>query len=99
MMTATPDGGTSTRKGMPEAAAEQRLAEEMVARAREQGMSLTGPDEPLSAATDQTAQRRGGWRPRKANFGVRGACPITNPALANREHAAHSVSSARNPQS
>ena len=56
MMTTTPDGGTSKGNGKPESAAEQGLAEEMVARAWEQGMSLTGPDELLSAATDQTVQ-------------------------------------------
>jgi hypothetical protein len=59
MMTTTPDGGTSKRNGKLESAAEQGLAEEMVARAWEQGMSLTGPDELLCAATDQTVQRAG----------------------------------------
>jgi putative transposase len=43
-MTATLDGVTSKKKDKPEPAAEQKLAEELVARAREQGVSLTGPD-------------------------------------------------------
>ncbi len=41
-MTATLDAVT-TRKERPEPSAEQKLAEELVARAREQGVSLTGP--------------------------------------------------------
>jgi len=40
-MTATLDD--VTKKGKREPAAEERAAEEMVARAREQGLSLTGP--------------------------------------------------------
>ena len=43
-MTATLDGVTSKRKDKPELTAEQRAAEELVRRAREQGLSLTGPD-------------------------------------------------------
>jgi transposase-like protein len=43
-MTATLDAVTSKKKDKPEASAEQKLAEELVARAREQGVSLTGPD-------------------------------------------------------
>jgi putative transposase len=42
-MTATLDGVTR-KKDKPEPTAEQKLAEELVARAREQGLSLTGPD-------------------------------------------------------
>ena len=41
-MTATLDGVTS-KKDKPEPTAEQKLAEELVTRAREQGVSLTGP--------------------------------------------------------
>src|ERR1700749_1728300 len=44
-MTATLDGvAARKRKDRPEPAAEQKLAEELVARARDQGASLTGPD-------------------------------------------------------
>jgi putative transposase len=43
-MTATLDGVTSKKKDKPEPTAEQKLAEELVARAREQGVSLTGPE-------------------------------------------------------
>jgi putative transposase len=43
-MTATLDGVTSKKKDKPEPAAQQKLAEELVARAREQGVSLTGPE-------------------------------------------------------
>jgi hypothetical protein len=43
-MTATLDGVTSKRKDKPEPTAEQKLAEELVARAREQGVALTGPE-------------------------------------------------------
>ena len=42
-MTATLDGVTK-KKDKPEPTAEQKVAEELVARAREQGLSLTGPD-------------------------------------------------------
>src|SRR5947208_2412620 len=43
-MTATLDDvAARKRKDKPEPAAEQKLAEELVARAREQGVSLTGP--------------------------------------------------------
>jgi hypothetical protein len=96
MMTTTPDGRTSTRKGKPESAAEQGLAEEMVARAREQGMSLTGPDELLSAATRRCSAVAAGGQARRTSTS-QGACPITNPALANPEHAGHSASSSPEP--
>src|SRR5579875_1583236 len=49
-MTATLDAVTK-RKIKPEPAAEQRAAEELVARAREQGLSLTGPDGLLKQLT------------------------------------------------
>ncbi len=49
-MTATLDAVTK-RKAKPEPAAEQKLAEELVARAREQGVSLTGPDGLLKQLT------------------------------------------------
>ena len=42
-MTATL-GDVTRKKDKPEPTAEQRAAEELVARAREQGLSLTGPD-------------------------------------------------------
>ena len=42
-MTATLDDVTK-KKGKPEPTAEQKLAEELVARAREQGVSMTGPE-------------------------------------------------------
>jgi putative transposase len=48
-MTATLDD--VTRKTKPEPTAEQRAAEELVARAREQGLSLTGPDGLLKQLT------------------------------------------------
>jgi transposase-like protein len=49
-MTATLDAVTK-RKIKPEPSAEQRAAEELVARAREQGLSLTGPDGLLKQLT------------------------------------------------
>jgi transposase-like protein len=49
-MTATLDGVTA-RKIRPEPTAEQRAAEELVRRAREQGLSLTGPDGLLKQLT------------------------------------------------
>jgi putative transposase len=49
-MTATLDGVTK-KKDRPEPSAEQKLAEELVARAREQGVSLTGPDGLLKQLT------------------------------------------------
>ena len=49
-MTATLDGVTK-KKPKPEPTAEQKLAEELVARAREQGVSLTGPDGLLKQLT------------------------------------------------
>jgi putative transposase len=48
-MTATLDD--VTRKSKREPTAEERAAEEMVARAREQGLSLTGPDGLLKQLT------------------------------------------------
>ena len=49
-MTATLDG-MPRKKDKPEPTAEQRAAEELVARAREQGLSLTGPDGLLKQLT------------------------------------------------
>jgi putative transposase len=49
-MTATLDG-VANRKDEPEPTAEQKLAEELVARAREQGVSLTGPEGLLKQLT------------------------------------------------
>jgi putative transposase len=49
-MTATVDDMTA-RKKRPEPTAEQAAAEELVARAREQGLSLTGPDGLLKQLT------------------------------------------------
>ena len=49
-MTATLDGVTR-KKDKPEPTAEQKLAEELVARAREQGVSLTGPEGLLKQLT------------------------------------------------
>ena len=42
-MTATLDGVTNKRKDKPEPTAAEKVAEELVARAREQRLSLTGP--------------------------------------------------------
>jgi len=50
-MTATLDAVAARKKDKPEPAAEQKLAEELVARAREQGVSLTGPDGLLKQLT------------------------------------------------
>jgi transposase-like protein len=50
-MTATLDGVADKRKDKPEPTAEQKLAEELVARAREQGVSLTGPEGLLKQLT------------------------------------------------
>src|SRR5580704_9301884 len=49
-MTATLDGVTR-KKDKPEPTAEQKVAEELVRRAREQGLSLTGPDGLLKQLT------------------------------------------------
>jgi hypothetical protein len=48
-MTETLDG--VTKKTKPEPTAEERAAEDMVRRAREQGLSLTGPDGSLKHLT------------------------------------------------
>ena len=50
-MTATLDTVAASKKDKPEPTAEQKLAEELVARAREQGVSLTGPDGLLKQLT------------------------------------------------
>ena len=50
-MTATLDGVTNKRKDKPEPTTEQQVAEELVRRAREQGLSLTGPDGLLKQLT------------------------------------------------
>jgi hypothetical protein len=50
-MTATLDDVATRKKGKPEPTAEQKLAEELVARAREQGVSLTGPEGLLKQLT------------------------------------------------
>jgi putative transposase len=54
-MTATLDGVTK-RKSRPEPSAEQRAAEELVARAREQGLPLTGPEGLLKQLTTQVLE-------------------------------------------
>src|SRR6201999_4499620 len=51
VMTATLDAVASKKKDKPEPSAEQRAAEELVRRAREQGLSLTGPDSLLKQLT------------------------------------------------
>jgi transposase-like protein len=48
-MTATLDGVTNKKKAEP--TAEEKVAEELVRRAREQGLSLTGPDGLLKQLT------------------------------------------------
>ena len=50
-MTATLDAVASKKKDKPEPSAEQWAAEELVRRAREQGLSLTGPDGLLKQLT------------------------------------------------
>ena len=45
-------GRYERKRAKPEPTAEQRAAEEMVARAREQGLSLTGPDGLLKQLTE-----------------------------------------------
>ena len=50
-MTATLDAVTSRKKDKPQPSAEQQLAQELVARARDQGVSLTGPDGLLKQLT------------------------------------------------
>src|ERR1700745_2698238 len=50
-MPATLDAGKTRKKNKPEPTAEQKLAEELVARPREQGVSLTGPDGLLKQLT------------------------------------------------
>jgi putative transposase len=54
-MTATLDAVTK-KKPRPEPTAEQRAAEEMVVRAREQGLSLTGPEGLLKQLTKQVLE-------------------------------------------
>jgi putative transposase len=51
VMTATLDDVPTRKKDKPEPTAEQKLAGELVARAREQGVSLTGPDGLLKQLT------------------------------------------------
>ena len=50
-MTATLDSVAARKKDKPEPTAEQKLAEELVARAREQGVALTGPEGLLKQLT------------------------------------------------
>src|SRR6201994_2082973 len=50
-MNATLDTMAARKKDKPQPSAEQKLAEELVARAREQGVSLTGPDGLLKQLT------------------------------------------------
>jgi putative transposase len=50
-MTATLDGVANKRKDKPEPTTEQKVAAELVRRAREQGLSLTGPDGLLKQLT------------------------------------------------
>jgi putative transposase len=50
-MTATLDAVAARKKGKPEPTAEQKLAEELVARVRELGLSLIGPDGLLKQLT------------------------------------------------
>jgi transposase-like protein len=50
-MTATLDGVTNKRKDKPEATTKQQVADELVRRTREQGLSLTGPGGPLKQLT------------------------------------------------
>ena len=50
-MTATLEDVANRKKDKPEPTAEQKLAEELVARDREQGVSLTGPDGLLKQLT------------------------------------------------
>src|SRR5262249_40887198 len=50
-MTATLDAVADRKKEKPEPTAGQRAAEELVRRAREQGLSLTGPDGLLKQLT------------------------------------------------
>ena len=50
-MTATLDDVATRKKDKPEPTAEQKAAEELVRRAREQGLSLTGPDGLLKQLT------------------------------------------------
>ena len=61
-MTATLDDVTK-KKGKPEPTAEQKLAEELVARAREQGVSLTGPDGLLKQLTKTVLTEASGQVP------------------------------------
>jgi putative transposase len=51
MMTATLDAVASKKKDKPEPTPEERAAEELVRHAREQGLSLTGPDGLLKQLT------------------------------------------------
>ena len=50
-MTATLDSVAARKRNKPEPSAEAQVAEELVRRAREQGLSLTGPDGLLKQLT------------------------------------------------
>ena len=58
-MTATLDSVAARNRDKPERTAEQKLAEELVARAREQGVSLTGPDGLLKQPRGRSCPRPG----------------------------------------
>src|SRR2546421_9109672 len=51
-MTATLDSVAARKRNKPEPSAEAQVAEELVRRAREQGLSLTGPDGLLKQLTE-----------------------------------------------
>jgi hypothetical protein len=72
-MTATLDAVATREKDKPEPTAEQKLAEELVARAREQGVALTGPDGLLKQLT-KTAVRAISGRPQRAVWNLP-SCP------------------------
>src|SRR6516225_5356441 len=65
-MTATLDDVATRKKGKPEPTAEQKLAEELVARAREQGVSMTGHlgHDKHSPPGNETGNVRNGIRPK-----------------------------------
>ena|ERR1017187_3447613 len=85
-----------TKKIKPEPTAEQRAAEELVRRAREQGLSLTGPEGLLkqltktvleTALNQELTEHPGHEKTRPAGAGIR-QHPQRHPAQdgADREH-------------
>lgn len=70
-MTATLDAVASKKKGKAEPTAEERAAEELVRRAWEQGLSLTGPDGLLKQLTKMVLELSRGAHGHNEHHGLR----------------------------